>query len=79
MGLPISGIPISCGTVQSLTQLEQKEEAWSQRMKEFDKNLEKKWETTSTDLTNKVKDIDRSRLLSLEDEDEEFMKEYKTE
>ena len=37
--LPISGIPISCVTVQRLTNLEQQTDVWKERMREYDSKI----------------------------------------
>ena len=65
--LPESGIPISTGTVQQLTQLEQKTDAWLKRIDDFNAKIKKKWEVESADLSHKTRNVDKNRLLSLED------------
>ena len=45
--LPPSGIPISCSTVQRLTNLEKKTEVWASKLEEFNKGLKAKFNAKS--------------------------------
>jgi hypothetical protein len=64
--LPGSGIPISCTTVQRLTNLERQTDEWKARMLAFEKNLESKFEATSSDVMASTKDVPGDKLLDLE-------------
>lgn len=75
--LPESGIPISCTTVQRLTNLEKQTDEYKKRMTNFDTKLETKWTTTSSDISDTIHDKPNLNVLSLEREDEEFVNEYK--
>ena len=75
--LPILGIPISCTTVQQLTNLERETEENRRRMNEFQRALERKWTTKLSDLSRYFSDVPEGKLISLEHEDEEFVSEYK--
>ena len=75
--LPISGIPISCTTVQQLTNLERETEENRRRMNEFQQALERKWTTMSPNLSRFISDIPKGKLVSMEHEEEEFVSEYK--
>ena len=72
------GTIVSCSTVQRLTNLEKQQTEYKDRMNEFQKKLEQKWTTTSADLSeeNYLADIPAESTLCLEDEDEDFIKEY---
>ena len=75
--LPPSGIPISCSTVQRLTNLEKKTEVWASKLEEFNKGLKAKFNAKSSDLKLDPNQIQAGKLLSLENEDEEFLTEYR--
>jgi hypothetical protein len=74
--LPPSGIPISCNTVQRLTNLEQQTNEWKRRMTTFDDELEAKFRTSSSDVSNSTQDIPQNLLLDLDGEDPEFIQEF---
>ena len=74
--LPESGIPISCSTVQRVTNLESNTEEFKRRAQKFDEGLKEKWGVKSSDLSEKIKNVPKDKLLSLEDENEEFIEEY---
>jgi hypothetical protein len=61
--LPPSGIPISCTTVQRLTNLEQHTAEWQQKMTAFDADLQTKFATQSSDISKKNK-INKSFIRS---------------
>lgn len=76
--LPQSGIPVSCCTVQRLTNLEKQTDSYKKRMNDFQVSLERKWNVESADITHEVygDDPTNSRdVLSLEHEDEQFRNE----
>ena len=76
--LPRSGIPVSCSTVQRLTNLELKGTAEIENMRSYTKALQSKWEVDSTDLTSELEKahVPHSNVVSLEDEDDEFLQEF---
>jgi hypothetical protein len=74
--LTASGRSISCTTVQRITNLEKQTDAYKQRMNDFQKQVEGKWAADGTELTFKD-DKPQEFILSLENEDEEFIEEYK--
>ena len=75
--LPISGVPISNGSVQRLTRLEEQEESWAARIKAYNDKINDKMENVvAADLALNVKDVHKDNLISLEDEDEDFFSEF---
>ena len=74
--LPESGIPVSCTTLQRITNLEKQTDGYKSRMKEFDVKLEQIWAVQSSDLKGKIQEAPKPKLLCLEDEDEEFKEEF---
>ena len=74
--LPPSGIPISCSTVQRLTNLEQSTEEWKSRMVKFEHNLQTKWSAPSSDLTDTIHRVEGGKILDLSLEDKDFIAEY---
>jgi hypothetical protein len=74
--LPPSGIPISCNTVQRLTNLEQQTDEWKQRMTTFNDELEAKFQTSSSDISNSTRDIPQDLLLDLDGEDQDVIQEF---
>jgi hypothetical protein len=74
--LPPSRIPISRNTVQRLTNLEQQTNEWKRRMTIFDDELEAKFRTSSSDISNSTRDIPQDLLLDLDGEDQEFIQEF---
>ena len=78
--LPQSGIPVSCSTVQRLTNLEKQTDSYKKRMNDFHVSLERKWNVESADISHEVYNDDpenNRKLLSLDDEDEQFQSEIK--
>ena len=72
--LPESGIAMSCTMVQRVTHLEKKTEEYKKRMNDFQQGLEVKWQVESANVSDRaIQDIPASMLLSLENEDEEFL------
>jgi hypothetical protein len=67
--LPQSGIPISCTTVQRVTNLEQQTDEYKQRMNQFEEVIEAKFQTPTADLSNATRDIPSEKLLDLDKED----------
>ena len=72
--MPISGIPISVGTVQRLLLLEQATDAWKERLKLFEKAITPKMEAASARIPDETHDGEI--FLSLDDESEEFKEEF---
>ena len=77
--LPISGIPISCSTVQRLTNLERQTDENKSRMAKYEAQLQKRWDVPSADVSAQLynAEVKQEYILSLEDEDKEFIKEFK--
>ena len=75
--LPESGIAISCTTVQRVTHLEKQTEEYKKKMKDFQDKLEGKWKVESAKIPNSaVQDVTAPMLLSLENDDDEFLDEF---
>ena len=75
--LPESGIVMSCTTVQRLTNLEKQTDEYKKRMNDFQEALEGRWQVESANIPGKVThDIPASLILSLENEDDEFLDEF---
>ena len=45
-------------------------------MKDFDVKLEQKWALQSSDLKEQIQEVPQTKLLCLEDEDEEFKEKF---
>ena len=78
--LPESGIPVSCSTVQRITNLEKQTDSYKKRMNDFQESLERKWSVESADISQDVyrNNGDEKRdILSIEDEDTQFQDEIK--
>jgi len=74
--LPASGIPISCNTVQRLTNLEQSITEMKEKMEAFTESANRRLETTSGDLPTSQNEIPSHTLIGLQHEDEDFIEEY---
>ena len=75
--LPESGIVMSCTTVQRVTHLEKQTDEYKKRMNDFQKTLDEKLLLDSSIIPGKVThDIPSSLMLSLENEDDEFLDEF---
>lgn len=75
--LPSTGKVISCTTVQRLTNLEQSSHEWKLRMNKFEKDIEEKVINVK-DSEVAVGDVPQWNRLSIDDNDEEFTRLYKT-
>ena len=65
---------MSCTTVQRVTRLEKQTEEYKKRMNYFQQGLEGKWQVESANVSDRaIQDVPASMLLSLENEDEEFL------
>ena len=75
--LPESGIAMSCTTVQRVTHLEKQADEYKKQMNDFHQVLEGKWQVESANVSDiAIQDVLASMLLSLENEDEEFLDEF---
>ena len=76
--LPSSGIPISCTTVQRLTELEKKTDEWKSKMEQYDHEVISKVENARNAIIpeSTINDISNQYLLDLEKEDEEFYEQF---
>ena len=74
--LPVSGIPISCVTVQRLTRAEKTTNEWKERMKDFDEKIAKRLDIKGSDLSQMVSNVHGWNKLSILEEDPEFMEEF---
>ena len=73
--LPISGIPISCTTVQRLTEMEKQTDEWKRKMEAFTDAIETKLGNSVKSATIPEKDllgIPQEFLSELESEDDKF-------
>ena len=70
--LPESVIPVSCTTVQRITNLEKQTDEYKSGMEYSDVKLEQRWAVQSSDLKEQIQKVPKTKLLCLEDEDEEF-------
>ena len=74
--LPASGRPIPCTTVQRITNLEKEEDAWKQKIKAYQDKLDIKLETSSSEINVPHDLIQEGKLLSLDNEDEQFINDF---
>jgi len=74
--LPKSEIPISCNTVPKLTNLEQSTTEIKTSIKSFTTNLDSKHNTISADIARYINNEDPKKLLELQFEDDDSLKEY---
>ena len=78
--LPVSGIPVSCVTVQRLTTLQKQMDTYKQRMTEFQAKMDRRWsnpEGIEAVAMPEAGDQERRHVLSLAQEDEEFIEEFR--
>ena len=73
--LPVSGIPISCVTVQRLTNLEQQTTVWKKRMEEYDEKIAERLKIKNSSVPQFQKIDFTNQRLSLKS-DPEFLEEY---
>ena len=65
---------MSCTTVQIVTHLEKQTDEYKKRMNDFQQGLEGKWQVESVNVSDRaIQDVPSSMLLSLENEDDEFL------
>ena len=74
--LPSSGIPISCTTVQRLTELEKQTDEWKRRIKEYDDTIEKKLDADVPISNKSLIGVDHTKIIDIDDEDPEFLEEF---
>ena len=74
--LPASGRPISCTTVQRITNLEKEESTWKKRIEEYETKVNEKLNAVSSNINISHDLIQQGKLLSLDDEDEDFIASY---
>ena len=68
---------MSCTTVQRVTHIEKQTDKYKKRMNGFQQGLEGKWQVESANVSDRaIQDVPASMLLSLENEDEEFLDEF---
>ena len=68
---------MSCTTVQRVTHLEKQADGYKKQMNDFHQVLEGKWQVESANVSDRaIQDVLASMLLSLENEDEEFLDEF---
>ena len=76
--LPKSGRPISCSTVQRLSNLERQTETYKAKMNDFQQSVKRKWEAEHAELP--VRALNQregaQHILDLEREDDEFQEEF---
>ena len=72
--LPASGIPISCNTVQHLTNLEKQTDEVRDKMHAFNEKVNHRLDTVSADITPPSNAS--NTILGLNDESDEFLQEY---
>ena len=75
--LPKSGEPISCVTVQRLTNLQQQTDRYRKLMEEFQTKITNKWVILQQiDVVDVPRNGTYNNVLSLEKEDDEFINEF---
>ena len=73
--LPVSGVPISCVTVQALTTVEQNTKEWQDRMIDYDSRIKESLQLKNLPLLPYNKRSKGDTQLSLE-QDKELLEEY---
>lgn len=74
--LPVSGIVISCDTVQRLTNEEKSTDAWKDRMRDFMTRLTTKFEANSAVIPRHQIQAPTKRVIDFDLEDQNFVDEY---
>ena len=70
--LPVSGRPISCVTVQRLTNSEMETDEWKSRMSFYNQQIAEKFNAKDTSLTSIIHDVPDWNRLSVDEGDPEF-------
>ena len=73
--LLVSGILISCTTLQRLMHSEKSRGKWKARMSDYDTKISERLDVKNSDLTMQAQGIDQWNKLSIADEDTEPLKE----
>ena len=73
--LPVSGVPISCVTVQALTTVEQNTKEWQDRMIDYDSRIKERLQLKNLPMLPYDERRKGDTQLSLE-QDKEFLEEY---
>jgi hypothetical protein len=71
-----SGIPISAITVQRLTNDERNTVEMQQRMNQYDEKLKRVYEAQSADISNRLRNVDSSKIIDPENEDPDFFEDF---
>ena len=71
-----SGIPISATTVQRLTNDERNTVEMQQRMNQYDEKLKRVYEAQSADISNRLRNVDSSKIIDPENEDPDFFEDF---
>lgn len=74
--LPQSGIPISCDTVQRVTNAEKGTDVWKDRMRNFTAQLTAKFNATSAVIPLQDIKAERDRIIDINHEDDTFLTEF---
>ena len=72
-----SGHVISCTTVQRLTNGEMRTDEWKERMHDFNNKIKEKFNADNTDLTKQVSETPQWNRLSMDEDDEDFLHEFR--
>ena len=75
--LTISGHVVSAGTVQRLTNDEKATDEWTEQMKEFDEKIKSRLNAKDTDLSDLMKAQPQWNRLSMNEDDEDFIQEFR--
>lgn len=77
--LPSSGIPISCTTVQRVTESEKSTEEFKEKMNKFNMKIESRLgdQVKAAEIpASQIVDVPRSAMLDMEQEDDEFFDQF---
>ena len=74
--LTVSGMVISCTTVQRLTESEKIEDHWKNQLTTFDNLIEERLDVRNQDLSHKIIEVDEWNKLSAESIDQEFIDDF---
>ena len=74
--LTVSGMVISCTTVQRLTDMEKSEAHWKQQTSEYDELIEERLQVQGQDISHKIVDVDEWNKLSVDSIDQEFIDDF---
>ena len=74
--LPASGRPTSCTMVQRITNLEKGGKVWKERIDEYEDKVSERLNAKSSGIDVHHDLIQQGGLISLDDEDEDFISDY---